>query len=73
MNKLLRDIQCLNCKHLFSTNDGTWKCAAFPEITSDNNELIFQNAIPQEILDGTFDHTKPYPGDNGIQYEPLDD
>ena len=34
-------------------------CAAFP----------YPREIPDEIADGTNDHTTPYPGDNGIQYE----
>lgn len=25
--------------------------------------------IPSAILDGTHDHTKPYPGDHGVRYE----
>jgi hypothetical protein len=33
--------------------------------------LAFLDGIPDEILDGLVDHKKPYPGDNGIQYEPV--
>ena len=33
----------------------------------------FQNGIPEEILIGENDHTKPYKGDNGIQFEPIED
>ena len=53
-----------NCKHFWGVSqpDGTELservvCAAFP------------NGIPDEIAYGTNKHVKPYPGDNGIQYE----
>lgn len=53
------------CKHwnfdLQSPPEGDWHatCAAFP------------NGIPREILTGDRHHTTPFPGDNGIQYEPV--
>lgn len=50
-------IQCATCKHLRKDK----KCNAFP------------NGIPEKILIGKNDHKKPYPGDNGIQYEELKD
>ena len=37
-----------------------WRCKAFPD------------GIPREIGFGDNDHTKPYPGDHGIQYQSLD-
>lgn len=46
--------KCYKCKHLFK--DGQ-SCKAFP------------NGIPIKILLGDTSHTKPYDGDNGIQYE----
>jgi hypothetical protein len=33
----------------------------------------FPDKIPTEILTGDFVHTKPYPGDNGIQFMPIDE
>lgn len=52
------------CMHYLGTiqPDGTElseciACEAFPE------------GIPREIAYGDNDHTKPFPGDNGIQYE----
>lgn len=33
----------------------------------------FTGGIPDKFLSGTAQHTKPERGDNGIQFEPLDD
>jgi hypothetical protein len=44
---------CIGCRHY----EGACECTAFP------------NGIPDEIIDGTVEHRKPYPGDNGIQFE----
>jgi hypothetical protein len=53
---------CLPCKHfIFDENDVCKHvCKAFPD------------GIPDEIWRGDNDHKKPYPGDHGIQYEPID-
>jgi len=48
---------CMSCEHK-STKNST--CKAYPK------------GIPEEILDATVDHRKPYKGDNGITYEPID-
>ena len=44
---------CMTCKHF----DAQGICEAFPD------------GIPAEIYSGHNKHTKPYPGDRGIQYE----
>ena len=48
--------QCIGCKNY--TMMAT--CRAFPD------------KIPYEIISGHFIHTKPYPGDQGIMYDPID-
>jgi hypothetical protein len=47
--------QCIGCKHY--TMSAT--CDAFPE------------KIPHKIFSGQLVHTKPYPGDQGILYDPI--
>jgi len=50
-------IQCLACNNL---NDNMTTCKAFPK------------GIPEKILIGKFDHTRPWRGDNGIQFERIE-
>ena len=68
---------CWECKHYKEMPPDQWPtplrdktgicdldyppCEAFPQ------------GIPEEIWVGEFDHTKPYPGDNGIRFEPKDE
>jgi len=33
----------------------------------------FPNDIPGKILTGEHDHTEPYEGDGGIQFEPIEE
>jgi len=46
---------CNRCANTF----GFGKCKAFPE------------GIPHEILAGDNDHSNPFPGDHGIQFQFL--
>lgn len=47
--------QCIECIHY----TGEIQCAAFPE------------RIPDEIIEGEFDHSNPHKGDSGIRFEPV--
>ena len=48
---------CFECKSYIDK----YNCSAFPE------------GIPNEILVGEYDHRQPYEGDNGIQFEPIEE
>lgn len=50
-------MQCIKCKHYF----GVRQCDAFKQ------------EIPLKIYSGEIDHTKPFEGDNGIQFEPIEE
>ena len=49
---------CGACRHRFPDRDG---CTAFP------------GGIPDDIDELGFDHRRPYPGDGGIRFEPVDE
>ena len=53
--------KCYYCKNYITADAIPPKCKAFPV------------GIPWELVREEVDHTKPYPGDNGIQYEPRED
>ena len=50
---------CTTCRHF---RPKTWDCNAFPG-----------QKIPDAIVEGSHTHKEPYPGDHGIQYEPIDE
>lgn len=55
-------VQCFSCRHYRGLNaEHRMSCDAFPD------------GIPPEIARGEFAHTEPYPGDNGVRFEPVDE
>jgi hypothetical protein len=52
---------CWDCRHFHDDDQPRSRCDAFP------------NGIPMDMLLSKQDHTSPYPGDNGIQFEPSDE
>lgn len=55
---------CYDCRHLHEVTD--------EQIFGDEKQTCeaFPYGIPDEIFHGGVEHTDPYKGDNGIQYEP---
>jgi len=51
---------CYGCARFKADNLDGLTCDAYPE------------GIPIEIITSEHDHRKPFPGDHGIQFEPLD-
>jgi hypothetical protein len=52
---------CITCKHAAWNNPELVRgCTAFPD------------GIPEEIISNEADHREPFPGDNGIMYEPIE-
>lgn len=45
-------------------------CSSCANYRSNMSCAAFKS-IPEEIWLGENDHTNPYPGDNGIQFEPI--
>ncbi len=53
---------CMRCKH-YIKEPGSVYCKAFPN----------GDGIPEEIFFGENLHKEPYPGDHGIQFEPIEE
>lgn len=66
---MIKEVKCLYCKHFLGGEIPA--CKAFPKPVK-RKEDRFLCAIPDVIFTEQFDHTKAYPGDNGIRYEPKD-
>ena len=54
------EVNCNNCKH-YGDDYGLGKCKAFPD------------GIPLPIAAGNILHDKPFNGDKGIRFTPMDD
>ncbi|MGZ7113302.1 MAG: hypothetical protein ACXVH9_05245 [Halobacteriota archaeon] len=57
----LSDPLCTLCKHFRATH--------FPQATCD----AYPNGIPSALLPWEHDHRAPFPGDNGILFEPQEE
>lgn len=49
------------------------QCARCANYTAHGKCTAFPPGIPMAILTGEHDHRAPYPGDNGIRFEPKED
>ena len=58
---MIKSFQCIDCKHYQGRRpEGGYRCDAYPD------------RIPNPIVFGDHDHTKPYRGDRGVLFEPKE-
>lgn len=62
---MIRESQCLYCKHFQSVQESDNPFAA-PKVCT-----AFPQGIPREVLLTEHDHRLPYPGDRDVRYEPV--
>jgi hypothetical protein len=53
---------CLGCKHFHQDSGMPYRCNAFPG----------EEGIPDAIFVGGNPHNRPFPGDNGLRFEPIE-
>jgi hypothetical protein len=51
---------CLECTRFHEENEEALTCDAFPD------------GIPEAIIMSSADHRQPFPGDNGLRFNPVD-
>ena len=56
---MINTTPCASCRRFNRKDLLNDTCEAYPK------------GIPEPILHGDNDHREPYPGDHGLQYEPL--
>jgi hypothetical protein len=61
---MLRQSQCGFCKHFL---DGV------KVLETENTKIVTCKAFTNGIPYGVEDHLEPFPGDNGIMFEPKDE
>ena len=69
---MIKEPYCSTCKHFMYDEEKGSYCLAFTKPKIWHEYCLVPTCIPPEIFSGNNKHTEPYPGDNGIRYEPKD-